>query len=157
MEPLEHLACIMPLLEDADRFVILYQAAAPLADRLKSLKGKERIDDPPQKTRLRDFATEQEEIRTDLGQAARRIEEPCRPLPDDPKLEEFRKSILDFVDAVRDSGAAEAMQKRRRHWPNLSGNRGYTAATRPPISWRSSSTRLGPARHGRSWPGLLEV
>ena len=39
---LEHLAKVYPLLEDAERFVEHYQRQKDLAERLASLKGKEK-------------------------------------------------------------------------------------------------------------------
>jgi hypothetical protein len=130
LDPLEHLAAIHPLLEDASRFVIIYQRQRALAERLKSLKDQERIDDPKQKPRLRDLQTEQEEIRTDLAKLLDEIEEHMTKLPDDPALEDFRKSVLDFVDAVRGSGASEAMQEAEAGLASLSGKRAHAGATR---------------------------
>src|SRR4029078_3010343 len=66
-EPLEHLAKVYPLLEDSQKFVELYLRQKDLAERLASLKGKEKPDDPAVKARMRDLQAEQLELRHSLA------------------------------------------------------------------------------------------
>jgi hypothetical protein len=128
LDPLEHLAAVYPLLEDASRFVILYQRQKALADRLESLKGKDRVDDGKVKNRMRDFQAEQQEIRTALGKLLDDIEDHVAKLPDQEELKELRKSALEFVEAVRGSSASEAMAEAEAGLAEVSGTRSSTAA-----------------------------
>ena len=68
--PMEHFAAAFPLLQDAARFVELYERQKDLAERLQSLKGKDKVDDPAIKARMRDLQTEQQQLRC-TGSAAR--------------------------------------------------------------------------------------
>jgi hypothetical protein len=128
IEPLEHMASILPLLEDANRFVILYQRQRSLADRLLSLKGIDRPDDPAIKARMRDLQAEQQELRNALAGLLEDIEDHVTRLPDDAKLEELVKSARKFVQDVRDSGAAEAMGEAESALGEFSGSRGHDSA-----------------------------
>lgn len=128
VEPLEHLAAIMPLLEDASRFVILYQQQRSLAERLQSLKGKDKLDDPALKSRMRDLQTEQQQLRTALSQLLDDIEDHVTKLPEDAKLNGLRESATDFVRKVRESGAAEAMTGAEAGLSEFSGTKGHDRA-----------------------------
>src|SRR5262249_4970444 len=68
VEPLEYVAAVYRLLEDAARFTTLYQQQQDLAKRLESLKGRDRPDDPALKSRMRDLQAEQQQIRNALAQ-----------------------------------------------------------------------------------------
>src|SRR5207244_659663 len=74
LEPLEHLAKVYPLLEDAARFADLYQQQRALAERLASLKGRDRGDDPALKARMRDLQNEQQELREGLAKLLEEID-----------------------------------------------------------------------------------
>src|SRR5581483_7752176 len=74
-EPLEHLAVVFPLLEDAARFAILYERQKGLAERLASLKGRDRPEEAALKKRMRDLQAEQQELQADLARLLTDIEE----------------------------------------------------------------------------------
>jgi hypothetical protein len=130
LAPLEHLEHILPLLEDAARFVILYERQKSLADRLRSLKDRDRPGEPDVRARLRDFQSEQEELRGTLMRLLDDIEDHVTRLPEDPTLATFRSDALDFVKKVRASGAAEAMSDAEAGLGEFSGSRGYAGARR---------------------------
>jgi hypothetical protein len=128
VEPLEHLASIVPLLEDASRFVILVQRQQALADRLQSLKGQDRPEDAAVKNRMRDLQSEQQEIREALAKLLEDMEDHVARLPEDPKLDPLRKAVEAFVQDVRGSGASEAMTDAEAGLGEFNGTRGHASA-----------------------------
>ncbi|HEV3257077.1 MAG TPA: hypothetical protein VG013_09375 [Gemmataceae bacterium] len=130
IDPLELLAVIYPLIEDAARFVILYQRQQALAERLRSLKERDRPDDAAMKSRMRDLEAEQVEVRTALARLLDDIDDHLTRLPDDRRLDGLRRGAADFVRAVRGSGAAEAMAEAEAGLADFSGRRGYRSAQR---------------------------
>jgi hypothetical protein len=128
LEPLEHLAVILPLLEDAARFVIVYERQKGLAQRLASFKGPERAVEPGVRARMRDLQSEQQEIRSSLTRLLDDIEDHVARLPEDPKLEQFRNEALDFAKTVRLSGASEAMTEAETALGEFFGQRAHAVA-----------------------------
>ncbi len=128
MEPLEHLGKIYPLLEDQARFVQLYLRQRDLANRLQTLKGRDKADTSATKARMRDLEAEQSQIRVALASLLADIEDHTRLLPDDPRLAELRKTAQDFVLAVRASGASEAMTECETALAAFDGNRAASAS-----------------------------
>ena len=125
-EPLERLAEIYPLMEDQSRFLELYYRQRDLAERLASLKNHENPDDPAAKSRMRELESEQRRIREDLEELLNDIELHAGRLPDDdPQLKELAESSLEFVEAVRGSGAATAMSDAESGLGEFSGVRGH--------------------------------
>jgi hypothetical protein len=105
--PLEQLAAVYPLMDDAARFVLLYQRQRSLAERLQLL-GSPR-DEPSVKNRVRDLQAEQRQIREDLDRLLEDIDKHTTSLPDKPELDELRRSAAAFLRDVRTSGASESM------------------------------------------------
>src|SRR5258708_2590158 len=130
IEPLEFLAGVVPLLEDVSRFVILYQRQEALAERLKSLTGADKGDDPKRKARMRDLQAEQEGIRQALTELLDQMEDHVTGLPDDPDMESLHQKALEFVEKVRGSGATEAMSEAESGLAEFSGDRGHEGARR---------------------------
>src|SRR5262249_54917465 len=128
IQPLEHLAAVLRLLEDAARFVALYQRQKALADRLASLKGRDRPDHPALKSRMRDLQAEQQEIRTALAQLLEDIDDHAAKLPDDPRLDMLRQTALVFALDVRGSGASDAMTEAEEALADFSGTGGHESA-----------------------------
>ncbi len=128
-DPLDRLAEIYPLLEDQSRFVDLYYRQRDLAERLASLKDKENSDDPSTKARMRELEDEQRKNREDLEELLNDIESHASRLPDDdPKLKELADSAREFVEAVRGSGANQAMSNAESGLSEFSGKRGHGEA-----------------------------
>ncbi|MGQ9652379.1 MAG: hypothetical protein ACUVXJ_19990, partial [Phycisphaerae bacterium] len=127
-EPIEHLAKIFPLLEDEARFLNLYAQQRDLAERLTSLKGRDNEDNPELKARMRDLEAEQQRLREDLRQLLDDIENHVAQLPDDQRLDEFRKTASMFAKDVRAGGAAEAMAEAEEGLAAFSGTRGHAGA-----------------------------
>jgi hypothetical protein len=130
MEPLEKLEAVVPLSRDEARFVRLYAQQRDLADRLASLKGLDKKDDPDLKTRMRDLEDEQRQIRTELAVLLDDIEEHAARLPEEEEFEEMRKTANEFAAAVRASGAADAMVEAETGLGEFSGTRGQEGAER---------------------------
>ena len=130
-DPLDQLAQIYPLLEDQSRFVELYHRQRDLAERLASLKDRDNPEDPATKARMRELEEEQRKNREDLESLLNDIEEHASRLPDDdPKLKELADSAREFVEAVRDSGANQAMSDAESGLAEFSGTRGHSEAKR---------------------------
>jgi hypothetical protein len=128
VEPLEHLALILPLLEDSARFVELAARQQGLAERLRSIKDQEKVQAPNLKPRLRDLQAEQQQMRLNLQKLLEDIEDHAGLLPEDPKLEDLRAEALDFVKQVRASAANDVMTEAERGLAELSGKRGHAWA-----------------------------
>ena len=128
MEGLEHLASLFPLLEEQARFISLYERQKELAERLRSLKGRDKEDSPQLKARMRDLQQSQQEIRAELENLLDRIEDHVAKLPEDRKLDKLRESAREFVKAARASGAAEAMTEAESGLAEFSGTRGHAGA-----------------------------
>ena len=143
-------------MEDQARFVQLYLRQRDLAERLTSLKGHDREDDPASKARMRDLEAEQKQIRSELGRLLDDIEEHARLLPDDPQLAKLRETAQEFAAAVRASGAAEAMTDAEEALAAFAGTRSFDSAKpRPPTSWRSSSPSVIERRFNQAGQGCL--
>lgn len=128
IEPLETLAAVARIAQDESRFVELYRRQRDLADRLESLKGKDQVDDPSVKSRMRDLEEEQRRIRIDLEELLNDIEQHAAQLPDDESLDELRNTATEFVTAVRESGAADEMAEAENGLAEFSGTRGHEGA-----------------------------
>ena len=120
-EPLEHLAKILPLLQDEARFLTLYGQQKDLAERLASLKGRDGEDDPQLKARMRDMEEEQRKLREELEQLLDDIENHVAQLPEDPRLDDLRDTASKFAADLRNSGAAEAMSKAEQGLAEFAG------------------------------------
>jgi hypothetical protein len=128
-KPLEQLAQVQPLLEDSSRFVILAQKQKALAERMKSLDGKERPDDPAAKARMRDLQDEQQRVHEELNRLLDDIEEHAGRLPDQPdEFAKLKAEAQDFAQKVRESAADEAMADGETGFSEFSGTRGYNGA-----------------------------
>ncbi len=128
-DPLDRLAEIYPLLEDQNRFVDLYYRQRDLAERLASLKDRDNPDDPATKSRMRELEEEQRKNREDLESLLNDIEEHASRLPDDdPKLKKLADSAREFVAAVRESDANQAMSDAESGLAEFSGTRGHREA-----------------------------
>lgn len=128
--PLERLGVVMPLIENASRFVILVARQRDLATRLASMKDKEKPNDIALRNRMRDLRVEQENIRDALGQLLDDIEDAATKLPEDPNLDSLRDSAREFVEKVRTSGATEAMNDAEAGLADFSGSRGHAGAVK---------------------------
>lgn len=127
-DPVDQLSKIMPLMRDQSLFQELYKRQRDLANRLESLKQYADTDDPAVKARMRDLETEQNNIREDLAQLLDDISDHIEMIPAEPGFEELRKSALDFVKAVRESGATDAMTEAGQGLAEFSGTRGHAGA-----------------------------
>jgi hypothetical protein len=129
-EPLEALEKVYPLIEDQARFTELVKRQRELAERLASLKGIDQPDDPAAKVRMRDLETEQRKVREALGELLDDIERHAAVLSDEPPLDDLKASALEFADAVRGSGASEAMDEAEQGLAEFSGSRAADGAQR---------------------------
>lgn len=109
-EPLQHLEKIFPLKEDEARFVELYLRQRDLEQRMHSLAQESGPgDDPKKKARMRDLEAEQHKVREELRDLAEDLEGHIAALPEDPKLDDLRKTAKAFGEALAKSGASEKM------------------------------------------------
>jgi hypothetical protein len=109
INPLLYIEGVMPLLADQQRFVMLALWQQDLAERLASIKGRDREDNPALKARMRDLEQEQRQVREALAAFLDSMQEHVDKLPENPELDELRESAREFVKDVRASGASEAM------------------------------------------------
>ncbi|HEV3022117.1 MAG TPA: hypothetical protein VGX76_06605, partial [Pirellulales bacterium] len=127
-KPMQDLADVYPLLEDSSRFVELYHWQRDLAERLSSLAGRDREDDPALKARMRDLETEQRGLREELGRLLDDIENHAARVPDEEEFRELVATALQFADAVRSSGANESMASGESGLAAFSGTQGHAGA-----------------------------
>jgi hypothetical protein len=128
LQPLEKLNAVLPLSRDEQKFVQIYLRQRELADRLASLKGHDQEDDPQLKARMRDLEDEQRKLRSDLESLLNEIEEHLAGLPEEEEFRELRESAQDFIEKLRESGAAEAMLEAENGLAEFSGTRGQAGA-----------------------------
>ena len=128
MEPLEHLAQVLPLKQAEGEFTQLVQRQRQLADRLQSLKNQNAEDDPAMRARMRELEEEQHRIREQLSDLLDRIEEKAASLPDDPALEELRQTSMEFAKAVRESQAGSEMASAEGSLTEFDGTSGHAHA-----------------------------
>jgi hypothetical protein len=127
-DPLDHLAKVFPLMEDQARFVELYQRQRDLEERMKSLRGQDGQDNPLTKARMRDLEDEQRQLRDDLKGLLDDIESHIQELPDDPKVDDLRKTATAFAKALRASPAAEQMAGAEQALAEFAGTRAHGGA-----------------------------
>ncbi len=127
-DPLEHLDKIYPLIEDQSRFIDLTAQQRDLAERIAALETKNGQDDPQLKGRMRDLQEQQSQVRNDLRQLLDDIDEHIERLPEDPKVDDLRKTAREFVEAVRKSDAQTEIQKSEEALSDFAGSRAAMAA-----------------------------
>jgi hypothetical protein len=154
MQPLEQMRAMLPLLRDEQRFVALYRRQRDLADRLAGLKDKDHNDDPALKARMRDLEDEQRKLRNSLEALLSDIEEHAAGLPEEEELRELRESALEFVEAVRSSGAAEAMTEAENGLSEFDGARGHAGALQAADILESLIAKAGNMGQGGAANGL---
>ena len=96
-EPMAYLEAAFPLLADQERFVMLVLWQQDLAERLASLKGHDKEDNPALKARMRDLEEEQRQVRDALARLLDDIQEHIDKLPEKPELKELRETAQEFV------------------------------------------------------------
>ena len=100
---------LLPLKMAESQFVLLVQRQRDLAERLSSLRDKDDVQEPATKARMRELEDEQRMIREALDQLLGDITSAAESLPDDARLQQLRETALAFAEAVRTSGADQAM------------------------------------------------
>ena len=128
MPPLELLAAVLPLKRDENRFVMLVRQQKDLAERLASLKGRDKEDDPALKARMRELEEEQRQIRESLDTLLRDIEEHAKMLPEQDEFTELREEALKFAGDVRKSGVGTIMSEAESGLAEYSGTIGHAKA-----------------------------
>jgi hypothetical protein len=128
LDPLEFLRSVVPLLEAERRFEKLVARQKDLARRLEPVKDRERVTAPAQRNGMKGMQADQERIRVELAQLLDEIEGRAALLPDTPELAELKESAREFVETVRQSGAADAMTDAEAGLGQMSGKRGYDGA-----------------------------
>jgi hypothetical protein len=128
MQPLEKLAAVLPLTRDEQKFVQIYLRQRELSERLASLKGHDGEDDPALKARMRDLEDEQKKIRAELDALVSDIEEHLAGLPEEEEFNELRQTAQEFVEALRECGASDAMLEAENGLAEFSGTRGHAGA-----------------------------
>jgi hypothetical protein len=127
-EPLEYVQAVFPLMADQSRFVMLVLWQRDLAERLASMKGKDKEDNPSLKARVRDLEEEQRQVRDALARLLDDLQEHIDKLPDKPELTDLRKTSQEFVKKVRGSGASEAMSAAEAALAEFAVTRGHEKA-----------------------------
>lgn len=128
MPQLELLAAVLPLKASESRFAMLVMRQKDLAERLNTLKGRDKVDDPTDRARMRELEEEQREIQQTLDALLNDIEEQAKMLPERPELELLRQDALKFVDDVRASAADATMSEARNALTEFSGTVGHAKA-----------------------------
>jgi len=129
MPHLELLGAVLPLKAAENRFIEIVMRQRDLAERLSSLKGHDQEDDPAIKARMRELEEEQRQLQEALNMLMDDIVEHAKMLPEREELEQLRETALDFVAAVRSSGAQGAMNEAQSALAEYSGTVGHAKAT----------------------------
>lgn len=130
MQPVELIEALLPLMKDQSRFMQLAQQQRDLANRLESLKQFEDTDDPAVKVRMRELETEQDQLHEALDQLVDDIDSHVSSLPDDPRLDNLRETAQQFSQALRESGAGDAMESAEQGLAKFNGRDGHSNAKR---------------------------
>ncbi len=130
MEPLEMLAQALALKQDESQFVQLYRRQKDLAERLASMKGQDKEDDPALKARMRDLETEQRQIREELEKLINDIEDHAGRLADREDLQKLKEEASQFAEALRASGADTAMTEAETGLSEFTGTKAHAGAKR---------------------------
>jgi hypothetical protein len=117
-------------MKDQSQFMQLAQQQRDLANRLESLKQLEDTDDPAVKVRMRELETEQNQLHEALEQLVDDIDSHVSSLPDDPRLDNLRETAQQFSQALRESGASEAMDRAEQGLTKFNGREGHSNAKR---------------------------
>lgn len=141
--PLKRLEEVMPLLIAESRFVQLVKAQRSLADRLTNLKGRDDIDDPALKARMRDLQAEQNRLAKELESLMADVEDAALQIPDEEDLVELKKSAEEFAQALRESGAATEMDLAEQGLAEFSGTRGHEHAEKAAVALESLLEKSG--------------
>ncbi len=128
MKPLDHMAQVLPLKQDEAAFTQLVQRQRALADRLRSLKDQNADADPATRARMRELEEEQHQLRDQLTDLLKRIDENIARLPDTPELDELRDTAQQFLNAVRESGADSMMADAEGALTQFDGAGGWSKA-----------------------------
>ena len=126
--PLEHLDRIFPLKQDEARFVELYQRQRELEQRMQSLRGQDKKDDPQLKSRMRDLEEEQAKVQQDLRDLLTDIDNHLNQLPEDQKLNDLRETARKFAADLRASPVDEQMTSAQSALADFSGTQAHTSA-----------------------------
>jgi hypothetical protein len=127
-QPLDHFAKVFPLLEDQARFVELVAAQKDLAERLAAVKGKDQVDDPALKVRMRDLEREQLRNREALFELLDDIEAHAKQLPDEPQFNKLAGDAIGFAIEVRASNVDGVMSQAEAALAEFSGTKGHEKA-----------------------------
>jgi hypothetical protein len=127
-EPMQHLEKIYPLKEDEARFLELYERQRDLAERMHSLSAEGNPDDPQKKVRMRDLEAEQRKVREAMRDLLDDIDNHVAALPEDPQLDDLRKTAKAFSDAVRASQASPKMSESEQSLSTFAGKDAYANA-----------------------------
>lgn len=128
--PIDQLLAAYPLMEDAERFVEIYERQKDLTERLGAFRGKDPETDPSAKARMRELEAEQKQIREDLLRLLDDIEDHAAQLPDSEQMQQLRQQAEEFAAAVRESGADGEMQQCEGSLNEFSGSAAVDAAAR---------------------------
>jgi hypothetical protein len=128
-QPLEELAELYPLLEDESRFTELAQRQRELATRLQDVKESPLVEDASQQRRLAELAQEQSGLQEELRRLLDDIERHANAVTStSDEAHELAASALEFADAVRESGAGQAMDESEQALARFAGTEGHRAA-----------------------------
>jgi hypothetical protein len=127
-KPLDHFAKVFPLLEDQARFIELVAAQKDLAERLAAVKGKDQVDDPALKARMRDLEREQLRLRESLLELLDQIEAHAKQLPDEPDFNKLAGDAIGFAIEVRASNVEGVMIQAETALAEFSGTKGHEKA-----------------------------
>lgn len=122
-EPVEHLARVLPLLQEQEHFIAIARAQRDLADRLAAVRDQGSVEDPRTRLRLRELEDEQRLLAAELGDLLDDVEAKASALPEDPMFEQLRRTALAFAKAVRQSPAQEQMRDARNAMAAFDGER----------------------------------
>lgn len=113
IDPLGKMQAAMPLMVAQQEFVQMAAQQRDLATRLESLRSADPNSEQTQ-CRVAELESEQQQLRDSLNGLLDKIESQSAALPDDEEFQELKKTAKEFAQAVRASGASNAMSSAQQ-------------------------------------------
>ena len=127
-KPAQHIAEVVKLLARANAFVQLTERQLRLAKIARRFEEKRETLSRIEQMELQEIAAEQRQIRDGLTRLMEEIPELVEKLPKDKEYDDFRESIEEFLQKVRDAEIQEDLDEATDRFAELKGDEGYPPA-----------------------------
>lgn len=129
VDPVAEFERVFPFRKGQQQFLQLVRWQRDLSERLRPFENTARLT-AREKTRFRDLEVEQHRLRETLVRLLDELVGHAQALPVEQRWNRLRTSTLEFVAAVRESGATDEMSNAEAAIIDLDGNRAVDSAVR---------------------------